>query len=53
MADRVLIPLPGIGTLLLDGETYQAALAAGAALNAAPAPSPSAPKLLSAEEMAV
>jgi len=40
MADRVLIPLPGIGTLALDGETYQAALAAGATLNAAPCASP-------------
>jgi len=53
MADRVLIPLPGVGTLLLDGEAYKAALAAGAALAAAPAPAASvaAPKLMSAEEM--
>lgn len=30
MADRVLIPLPGIGTLALSGEAYQAALEEGA-----------------------
>lgn len=28
-AARVLIPLPGIGTLALDAETYRAALAEG------------------------
>lgn len=28
-ASRVLIPLPGIGTLSLDAETYRAALEAG------------------------
>jgi hypothetical protein len=53
MSDRVLIPLPGIGTLSLTREAYEAALAAGAALAASPAPSatPAAPKLLSAEAM--
>lgn len=30
MSDRVLIPLPGIGTLTLSAEQYEAALAAGA-----------------------
>lgn len=40
MSDRVLIPLPGVGTLALDGDTYKAALAEGAKLCAAPAPSP-------------
>lgn len=55
MTDRVLIPLPGIGTLALDGETYQAALAEGARLSAAPAPSPAVtaqPMFVDAAEMA-
>jgi hypothetical protein len=49
MADRVLIPLPGVGTLSLDREVYEAALIP----IAAPAPAAAAPfaKLLSAEEM--
>jgi hypothetical protein len=53
MSDRVLIPLPGIGTLALSREDYEAALAAGHALSAAPgAPAtPQASKLLTAEEM--
>lgn len=38
MADRVLIPLPGIGTLALTDEAYRAALAEGAQLCATPAP---------------
>ena len=29
MSDRVLIPLPGIGTLALSGEAFRAALEAG------------------------
>lgn len=33
MAERVLIPLPGVGTLLLDGDTYRRALEEGAKLN--------------------
>lgn len=53
MTDRVLIPLPGIGTLALDGDTYRAALAAGADIAASLTPSVSvaASKLLCAEEM--
>jgi hypothetical protein len=49
MSDRVLILLPGVGTLALDREVYEAALIP----IAAPAPSSAAPapKLLSAEEM--
>jgi excisionase family DNA binding protein len=50
----VLIPLPGIGTLALDGEAYQAALAEGAKLSAAPA-SPGAAldePLIEAEQLA-
>ena len=49
MADRVLIPLPGVGTLSLDREVYEAALIP----IAAPAASavPPVAKLLSAEEM--
>jgi excisionase family DNA binding protein len=35
---RVLIPLPGIGTLSLDADTYRAALAEGAAQTNTPAP---------------
>src|SRR6202012_3240610 len=45
---------PGIGTLALDGESYRAALAAGAELNAAPSPPPSAtaaPLFVDAAEM--
>jgi excisionase family DNA binding protein len=37
---RILIPLPGIGTLSLDPETYRAALADGAARAGTHAPSP-------------
>ena len=33
MPDRVIIPMPGIGTLVLDSETYRAGLHEGAALN--------------------
>jgi excisionase family DNA binding protein len=33
MTERVVIPLAGIGTLVLDSETYRAALAEGARLN--------------------
>jgi excisionase family DNA binding protein len=33
MAHRVLIPLPGVGTLSLDEETYRHALEEGAKLN--------------------
>ena len=55
MTDRVLIPLPGIGTLVLDSEVYRKALAAGAELGSAPPPPPSgeppAQKLLSDKDM--
>jgi hypothetical protein len=54
MSDRILIPLPGIGTLALDGESYRAALAAGAGLSAAPRPPPpgtAAPLFVDASEM--
>jgi len=33
MAQRVLIPLPGVGTLALEEETYRRALEEGAKLN--------------------
>jgi len=33
MVQRVLIPLPGVGTLALDEETYRRALEEGAKLN--------------------
>lgn len=42
MSDRVLIPLPGIGTLALSAEAYQAALAEGLRLSVSPAASPAA-----------
>ena len=54
MADRVLIPLPGIGTLALDREVYEAALSAGrdvSAASGAPGASSNEP-LVSAEELA-
>jgi excisionase family DNA binding protein len=43
MSDRVLVVLPAIGTLVLDAEVYQAALAEGSKL--APAPGPPEPLL--------
>ena len=51
MPDRLLIPLPGIGTLALTEEQYRSALEDGARLNAAPPPQGSAPDepLLEAE----
>jgi excisionase family DNA binding protein len=52
VADRVLIPLPGIGTLALDGEAYQAALAEGAKLSAAPASPAIGEPLMEAEQLA-
>jgi hypothetical protein len=53
MADRVLIPLPGVGTLLLDGDAYRAALTAGAEMTAGAAPSPAAAEpLLDADQAA-
>lgn len=54
MADRVLIPLPGIGTLALSGDAYRAALKEGAeqtaALSASAAVS-NGPLLVDAAEM--
>lgn len=38
MSDRVLIPVPGVGTLAMTLEAYQQALADGAQLCPAPAP---------------
>ena len=35
MADRVLIPLPGIGTLLLGREAFEAGLSAGTGVSVA------------------
>lgn len=54
MADRVVIPLPGIGTLLLDREAFAAALAAGAEMAASATPSPAsvAEPLLDADQAA-
>jgi hypothetical protein len=49
MTDRVLIPLPGVGTLSLSREAYEAALIPLA--GPAPSAAPPSPKLLSAEEM--
>jgi excisionase family DNA binding protein len=57
MADRVIVPLPGIGALALSLEAYQAALAEGAKLIAAPTTSsaftaPEDEALLDAGELA-
>jgi hypothetical protein len=53
MADRVLIPLPGVGTLALSGDAYREALAEGAKLSASPAPSPAVREpLLDADQAA-
>ena len=38
MAHRVLIPLPGVGTLALDEEAYRRALEEGAKFNPLPEP---------------
>lgn len=54
MSDRVLIPLPGVGTLALTDEAYRAALAEGSKLGAAPV-SPGAATdepLMEAEQLA-
>jgi hypothetical protein len=56
MSDRVAVALPDGRWLALDREAFSAALAAGAEMMAAHAPSPTAsttgPLLVSAEEMA-
>jgi hypothetical protein len=58
MTDRIVIPLVGVGVLVLDGDTYRAALAEGAKLSATvPEISPSppapadAPVLVDADEL--
>jgi len=53
MTDRLLIPLPGIGTLALSREAFQAALAEGSRAIAAPSAAPlDAEPLLDAETLA-
>lgn len=53
MTDRVILPIPGVGTLVLDGDTYRKALEEGARLNPAQAPSSAgSPVLVDAEELA-
>jgi len=42
MSDRILIPIAGLGVLALSREAYAEALAAGAELSAAAAPSAAA-----------
>jgi len=55
LTDRLLIPLPGIGTLALTEEQYRAALEDGARLNAVPAPQGCAidEPLLEAEQLSI
>ena len=50
MADRVLIPLPGVGTLSLSREAYEAALIPIAAPESAP-PAPALDSLVSAKSI--
>jgi excisionase family DNA binding protein len=53
MLQRVLIPLPGVGTLALDEEAYRRALEEGAKLN--PFPEPTADpneRLLDSQQLA-
>jgi excisionase family DNA binding protein len=54
MSNLVLIPLPGIGTLALNREVYEDALAAGRDLSAAPGPSaaPGDEPLVDADQLA-
>jgi excisionase family DNA binding protein len=54
LADIVIIPLPGIGTLALDRDAYEAALAAGASLvrPATSSRTTNADGLLTAEQVA-
>lgn len=51
MTDRILIPLPGIGTLALSREAFEAALAEGSKAVTAPTP-PADEPLLNAAELA-
>lgn len=53
MADRVLIPLPGIGTLSLTAEAYEAALIPLAPAVSTDEPSGAAPTLLNAKDLAL
>jgi hypothetical protein len=55
MADRVLIPLAGVGTLVLSGDAYRDGLAEGAKVHAGAAPSTAlaeGPLLVDADELA-
>jgi excisionase family DNA binding protein len=54
MTDRVIIPLPGVGTLAMDREVFEQALAAGASISAAPAGSHAASDepLMSSDQLA-
>jgi excisionase family DNA binding protein len=49
--DRVLIPLPGVGTLALSREAFEVALAEGSRAIAAPATATDAEPLLDAEQL--
>lgn len=51
MSDRVLIPLPSIGTLALSREAFEAALAEGSRAIATPATATDAEPLLDAEQL--
>jgi excisionase family DNA binding protein len=52
VTDRVILPLPGIGTLELTREAYEAALRPLAAPQSAAATAPSATDLVSAKALA-
>src|ERR1700730_4557317 len=52
MTDRVMIPLPGIGTLSLTREAFEAALIPIAPVTAASAPTTCTPALLNAKALA-
>jgi excisionase family DNA binding protein len=52
VSDRVLIPLPSIGTLALSREAFEMALAEGSRAIAAPATAADAEPLLDAEQLA-
>ena len=53
MGQRVLIPLPGIGTLSLEEETYRLALEEGAKFNPPPEPAEDpSERLLNSKQLA-
>lgn len=52
MSDKVLIPLAGIGTLALDREAFEAALAEGAGITAPPPSAGSDEPLMDSEQLA-